>query len=336
MSVLVTIALGGCQPSPAGTSSASNGPAPPVADTRPHVVTMHGQTLTDEYFWLREKTNPQVMDYLKAEDAYAEAMMKPTAALQDALYQEILGHIKQTDETVPYLENGYFYYSRTREGLQYPVYCRKRGSLTAAEEVVLDQNELAKGQAFLSVGARAVSDDGNLLAFTVDTTGYRQYTLRVKDLRTGTLLPDSIERVDDIAWATDNKTIFYVTEDAVTKRHDRFWRHWSAPAPANWSTTRKTSCSISNASARATRRSSCSKPPPRRPLKCGICPPIGRPTPSGSSRRGSRITNTTSTTAATCGTSARTRTRRTFASSPRRPGIPRRSTGPSSSPIVPT
>ena len=176
MSVLVTIALGGCQPSPAGTSLASSEPAPPVAETRPHAVTIHGQTLTDEYFWLREKTNPQVMDYLKAEDAYAEAMMKPTAALQDALYQEILGHIKQTDETVPYLENGYFYYSRTREGLQYPVYCRKRGSLTAAEEVILDQNELARGEAFLSVGTRAVSDDGHLLAFTVDTSGYRQYT----------------------------------------------------------------------------------------------------------------------------------------------------------------
>jgi oligopeptidase B len=181
--------------------------------------------LTDEYFWLREKTNPKVMEYLKAEDAYAEAMMKPTAALQDSLYKEMLGHIKQTDDTVPYRENGYFYYSRTLEGLQYPVYCRKRGSLTATEEVILDENELAKDQKFLAVGARAVSDDGNLLAYTVDTTGFRQYTLRVKDLRTGTLLPDSIERVDDIAWATDNRTIFYVTEDAVTKRHDRFWRH---------------------------------------------------------------------------------------------------------------
>ena len=225
MSVLVTIALGGRQSSPAGTASASNEPAPPMAETRPHAVTIHGQTLTDEYFWLREKTNPQVMDYLKAEDAYAEAMMKPTAALQDALYQEILGHIKQTDETVPYLENGYFYYSRTREGLQYPVYCRKRGSLTAAEEVILDRMSWPRASAFLSVGARAVSDDGHLLAFTVDTTGYRQYTLRVKDLRTGMLLPDRIERVDDITWATDNQTIFYVTEDAVTKRHDRFWRH---------------------------------------------------------------------------------------------------------------
>jgi oligopeptidase B len=225
MSVLITIALSGCGSTPSATSSRHEPPSPPVAETKPHTVTMHGRTLTDEYFWLREKTNPKVMEYLKAEDAYAETMMKPTVALQDSLYQEMLGHIKQTDETVPYLENGYFYYSRTREGLQYPIYCRKRGALTAPEEIILDQNELAKDQKFLSVGARAVSDDGNFLAFTVDTTGYRQYTLRVKDLRTGTMLPDSIERVDDIAWATDSRTIFYVTEDAVTKRHDRFWRH---------------------------------------------------------------------------------------------------------------
>ena len=216
----------------------------PLAETKPHAVTIHGRTLTDEYFWLREKTNPKVMDYLKAEDAYAEAMMKPTAALQDSLYKEMLGHIKQTDDTVPYLENGYFYYSRTREGLQYPVYCRKRGSLTAPEEVILDENELAKDQQFLAVGARAVSDDGHLLAYTVDTTGYRQYTLRVKDLRTGMLLPDRIERVDDIAWATDSKTIFYVTEDPVTKRHDRFWRHVVGTDRATSSTTRRTSCSI--------------------------------------------------------------------------------------------
>ncbi|MEO8258783.1 MAG: S9 family peptidase [Acidobacteriota bacterium] len=225
MSVLVPIALGGCGSSPAGTPAAPGAPVPPMAATQPHVVTIHGQTLTDEYFWLREKTNPEVLDYLKAEDDYAEAIMKPTAALQDTLYREILGHIKQTDETVPYFENGYFYYSRTREGLQYPVHCRRRGALTAAEEIILDENELASGQAFLSIGGRAVSDDGHLLAFTIDTTGYRQYTLRVKDLRTGALLPDQIERVDDIAWATDSRTIFYVTEDPITKRHDRFWRH---------------------------------------------------------------------------------------------------------------
>jgi len=196
-----------------------------VAPRKPHQTTVHGRTLSDDYFWLREREHPDVMAYLKAEDAYAEAVMKPYGRLQESLYQEILSHIKQTDETVPYREHDHFYYSRTQEGLQYPIYARKRGTLTAAEEVILDQNELAKGHAFLSIGVRAVSDDGHLLAFSTDTTGYRQYTLQVKDLRTGQVLSERIERVDDVVWAADNRTFFYVTEDAVTKRHDKFWRH---------------------------------------------------------------------------------------------------------------
>src|SRR4030095_14471766 len=136
-----------------------------------------------------------------------------------------LSHIKQTDVNVPYRWGNYFYYTRTEEGKQYPIFCRKRGSLEAPEEVVLDQNELAVGQKFMSVGAFVPSDDGNLLAYSTDNTGYRQYTLRVKDLRTGQMLPEAIERVNNVAWATDNKTIFYVTEDAVTKRSDKFFRH---------------------------------------------------------------------------------------------------------------
>src|SRR5438067_10450325 len=121
MALLVSIGLTGCSSSP-GVSNTANAPRPPVAEKKPHAVTVHGTTLTDDYFWLREKANPEVMTYLRAEDAYAGAMMTSTAALQDALYREMIGHIKQTDETVPYRENGYFYYSRTREGLQYPIY----------------------------------------------------------------------------------------------------------------------------------------------------------------------------------------------------------------------
>ena len=223
--LLASVAFVACTSRSSGASGPSSGLQPPIAEKRPHVTTVHGDTLTDDYFWLRERTDPKVIDYLKEEDGYADAVMKPTAALQDALYHEILSHIKQTDETVPYRENGHFYYSRTREGLQYPIYLRKRSSLAAPEEVILDQNELARDRNYLAIGARAVSDDGNLLAYTVDTTGYRQYTLQVKDLRTGQLLPDRIERVDSVAWATDSKTVFYVTEDPVTKRHDRFWRH---------------------------------------------------------------------------------------------------------------
>jgi oligopeptidase B len=203
----------------------STPPQPPMAEKKPKVTKIHDDTLVDDYFWLREKSNPQVMEYLKAEDAYAQSLMKPTEQLQGKLYQEMLSHIKQTDVNVPYRQGEYFYYSRTEEGKQYPIFCRKQGSLSGKEEVVLDQNELAKGQKFMAVGAFSPSDDGNLLAYTTDNTGYRQYTLQIKNLKTGELFPEKIERVDDLAWATDNKTIFYVTEDAVSKRNDKFFRH---------------------------------------------------------------------------------------------------------------
>jgi oligopeptidase B len=196
-----------------------------MAERKPKTTNIHGETMVDDYFWLREKTNPSVTAHLQAENAYAELVMKPTAALQEKLYNEMLSHIKQTDVNVPYRWGGYFYYTRTEEGKQYPIYCRKRGSLEAKEEIIIDQNELAKGQKFMSIGAFAPSDDGNLLAYSTDNTGYRQYTLHVKDLRSGDLLPESIERVDNVVWATDNKTILYVTEDAVTKRSDKFFRH---------------------------------------------------------------------------------------------------------------
>jgi oligopeptidase B len=200
-------------------------PQPPMADKKPKTTNIHGEALVDDYFWLREKTNPAVMAHLQAENAYSEAVMKPTAPLQEKLYNEMLSHIKQTDVNVPYRWGSHFYYTRTEEGKQYPIFCRKRGSLEAPEEIVLDQNELAKAQKFMSVGAFVPSDDGNLLAYTTDNTGYRQYTLRVKDLRNGQLFPESIERVDNVVWATDNKTMFYVTEDAVTKRSNKFFRH---------------------------------------------------------------------------------------------------------------
>ncbi|MFL6230319.1 MAG: S9 family peptidase [Pyrinomonadaceae bacterium] len=200
-------------------------PPPPVAKKVPKSITTNGDTRVDNYFWLREKSNPEVLNYLEAENAYTAAYMKPTEGFQQKLYTEMLGRIKQTDTNVPYHLGDYYYYTRTEEGKQYPIFCRKRGSLDAKEEVTLDVNELAKGQKFMAVGAYQVSDDGNLLAYTTDNTGYRQYTLHVKDLRDGSLLPDRIERVDGVSWARDNKTVFYVTEDAVTKRSDKFFRH---------------------------------------------------------------------------------------------------------------
>ncbi|HEV7743544.1 MAG TPA: S9 family peptidase [Pyrinomonadaceae bacterium] len=206
-------------------NSAANAPQPPMTEKKSKTTKIHDDTMVDDYFWLREKSNPEVIAHLEAENAYADAMMKPTTDLQDKLYKEMVGHIKETDRSVPYRWGGYYYYTRTEQGKQYPIYCRMKGSLDAKEEVVLDQNEMAKGLKFFSIGAFVPSDDGDLLAFSTDNTGYRQYKLQIKDLRTGQILPESFERVGNVAWATDNKTLFFTTEDAVTKRSDKFFRH---------------------------------------------------------------------------------------------------------------
>ena len=209
----------------AQTNGGAGAPQPPMAEKKTKTTNIHGTTIVDDYFWLREKANPAVLAHLQAEDAYTQLVMKPTESLQEKLYKEMLSHIKQTDSNVPYRSGNHFYYTRTEEGKQYPIFCRKKGSLEAPEEIVLDVNELAKGQKFMSVGLFFPSDDGNLLAFSTDNTGYRQYVLQIKDLRTGQLFPERIERVTSFTWANDNKTFFYVTEDAVTKRSDKFFRH---------------------------------------------------------------------------------------------------------------
>jgi oligopeptidase B len=200
-------------------------PAPPVAKKVPKTTEINGRTMVDNYYWLRDKKNPEVKAYLEAENAYTDAVMKPTEGLQKKLYDEMLSRIKETDIEVPYKEGDYFYYSRTEAGKQYQIHCRKKGSMDAPEEVVLDVNEMAKGQKFMSLGAYNVSDDGNLLAYTTDNTGFRQYTLAVKDLRTGKMLPDHAERVGSVVWANDNKTIFYTVEDDTTKRQYQVYRH---------------------------------------------------------------------------------------------------------------
>jgi oligopeptidase B len=209
----------------AQSNGGAGAPQPPMAEKKSKTTNIHGVTIVDDYFWLREKTNPAVMTHLQAENAYADSLMKHTAPLQEKLYNEMLSHIKQTDTNVPYRYGDHFYYTRTEEGKQYPIFCRKKGSTDAAEEIVVDVNELAKGQKFMSLGTFSVSDDGNLLAYSTDNNGYRQYTLQVKDLRTGQVLAEKIERVNGVVWANDNKTFFYVTEDAVTKRSDKFYRH---------------------------------------------------------------------------------------------------------------
>lgn len=202
----------------------TNLPQPPEAKRVPKEDVYHGDQRVDDYFWLREKSNPEVAAYLEAENAHTEVVMAPTKPLQEALYQEMLSHIQQTDVNVPYREGEHLYYSRTEEGKQYPIYCRKAGSLEAAEQIVLDLNALAEGEKFLSLGVYTVSDNGHRLAYSIDTTGFREYTLFVKDLRTGELLTDRIEKVGFAAWAADNRTLFYTTEDDA-KRPYRVWRH---------------------------------------------------------------------------------------------------------------
>jgi oligopeptidase B len=198
---------------------------PPVARREPTVNNIHGHDLRDEYAWLRDKESPEVIAFLEQENAYTQAVMKPTEDLQARLYAEMVSHIKETDVSVPFRYRDYFYYSRTEQGAQYPIYCRKAGSLEAAEQVMLDLNQMAAGESFLALGAVSVSDDGNLVAYTTDTTGFRQYTLHLKDLRTGEVLTDTAERVGSVVWATDSRTFFYSLEDEETKRQFQLFRH---------------------------------------------------------------------------------------------------------------
>src|SRR6185437_9683783 len=147
---------------------------------------------------LREKNDPAVVAYLERENAYTQAVMEPTEELQTRLYAEMLSHIKETDIAVPFKDGDFFYYSRTMESAQYPIFCRKHGSLDSPEEVILDVNQLAQGEVFMSLGAFTVSDDGSLLAYSTDNTGFRQYTMHIKDLRTGDVLSDRADRVGSI------------------------------------------------------------------------------------------------------------------------------------------
>ncbi|HTZ83356.1 MAG TPA: S9 family peptidase [Candidatus Acidoferrales bacterium] len=206
-------------------TAAGNTPAPPVAKKIPHVTEINGHKMVDNYAWLREKTNPEVRAYLESENAYTDSIMKPTEPLQKKLYDEMVGRIKETDVEVPYREGDYFYYTRTEAGKQYPIRCRKKATDDAPEEVLLDVNQLAQGHAFMTIAAFAVSPDGNLLAYSYDDTGYRQFTLAVEDLRTGKTLTDRAERVGSVVWANDNQTIFYTQEDPVAKRQYRLYRH---------------------------------------------------------------------------------------------------------------
>jgi oligopeptidase B len=196
-----------------------------VARKQPKTLKLHGDTLVDDYFWMRNKGTPEVEEHLKAELAYADAFMAPTKPLQQKLYDEMLARIQQTDTNVPYRERGHFYYSRTEEGKQYPIFARRKGSLDAPEQVILDVNRLAEGRQFMSVAEMKISPDENLLAYTTDDTGFRQYTLRVRDLRTGKDGVEAIPRVTAVEWSEDGSTLLYSVEDAQTKRSHQVFRH---------------------------------------------------------------------------------------------------------------
>lgn len=201
---------------------------PPVAKKVPKVLKIHGYEVTDNYAWMRDRNkdkDPAVIDYLTAENKYTESFMGKHQPLADTLYKEMLGRIKQTDLSVPTKIGDWWYFTRSEEGKQYVTNLRSKTRDGANAEVLLDQNEMAKGLKYFAVGTFEISDDGNWLAFSTDTTGYRQYTLQFKDLKTGKVLADKIERVTSTEWSADGKYFFYGQEDDVSKRSDKIFRH---------------------------------------------------------------------------------------------------------------
>ncbi|HLK03601.1 MAG TPA: S9 family peptidase [Candidatus Acidoferrum sp.] len=208
---------------PAGAGAQT--PSAPVAKRLPVETVLHGDRRVDEYAWLREKESHEVIEYLNAENAYTDSVLKPTEPFQGALYGEMLSRIQQTDLSVPYTLRGFQYFSRTEEGKQYVTHFRRRDTENSRDELLLDLNALAEGHSFLGLDVFDVSDDNNLLAYSIDVTGFRQYALQIKNLTSGDLLPFKVERATSVAWAADNKTLFYTIEDEISKRSYRLYRH---------------------------------------------------------------------------------------------------------------
>ncbi|HEU5040087.1 MAG TPA: hypothetical protein VFT84_04655, partial [Gemmatimonadales bacterium] len=205
---------------------------PPAARTEPTVTAIHGETRIDEYAWLRNREDPEVLAYLEAENRHTEAAMRGTEALQEQLYQEMRGRIKETDLSVPERRDGWLYYSRTEAGGQYPILCRRRDEPEAPEQILLDQNPLAAGHAYFRLGGFEPSPDGRLLAYSVDTSGSESFTLVIKDLETGELLPESVgHTAPSLAWANDSRTLYYVVLDE-SRRPCRLFRHAVRTDPA--------------------------------------------------------------------------------------------------------
>lgn len=239
--LVVTLLLSACSP---GVKQETTDLQPPSPEKIPHELTAHGNKRIDNYYWMKltdaqknagkkDEQTQKVLDYLNAENRYLEAKMKHTEALQEKLYKEIIGRIKQTDESVPYKDNGYWYYNRYEAGQEYPIYCRKKGTLDAPEEIMLNVNDLAKGHEYCQVVGLSVSEDNNLLAYGMDTVSRRRYTIYIKDLRTGKIVDKPVPNTEgDVTWANDNKTFFYTMKDSVTLRSDKIYRHKLSTDPA--------------------------------------------------------------------------------------------------------
>ena len=203
-----------------------NKPLPPKAEKIKKELTAHGQTRVDEYYWLNDREDEKVIAYLEAENAYTDTLLKHTEAFQEKLYEEIIGRIKQTDESVPYKNRGYWYYTRYEEGKEYPIYCRKKESMDAEEEVMLNVNIMAEGHEYYQVTGLSLSLDNKMLSYGVDSVGRRQYTLHVKNLETGQMLDMSIPNTTGSStWANDNKTLYYTKKDPATLRSNEIFRH---------------------------------------------------------------------------------------------------------------
>lgn len=207
----------------------------PIAKKVPHDMTIHGDTRTDDYFWLRDmdRKDPEILDYLNQENAYTKAVMQPTEELQKTLFEELKGRIKQDDQSVPYLYDEFYYYTRYETGKEYPIYCRKEGSLEAAEQVMLDVNQMASDYSYYQVGGIHISTNNRIVAFSEDTLSRRIFTLRFKDLETGEYLEDRIEGTSgNMCWANDNRTVFYVRKDETTLRSYKVFKHELGSDPA--------------------------------------------------------------------------------------------------------
>ena len=201
-------------------------PVAPVAEQRPHTLELHGDVRVDDYYWLRDRTDPEVLAYLEAENAYTNTVMADTQGLQSELFEELKGRIQPDDSTYPALDNGFFYYERFEEGLEYPIHCRMKEATGAPEEIILDVNRVGQDHEFVSVRGPVVSPDSRLMAWSLDTVGRRKYTLRIKDLETGQDLGDVIPEVTgNVVWANDNRTLFYAKQDPETLRSYQIYRH---------------------------------------------------------------------------------------------------------------